>query len=224
MNYWSIPLSLSLLLAAAALAAADPLVKVRPIDAPSTRTLARALDGSAVVRGLVGELESSNVVVHILFSRDLPVGIAGTTRFVTSRGGHRYLRITLSALLRDHDRVPILAHELQHAAEIARSDAHDVPRLRAVIHAAGYRTRENYFETDAALLIEKNVREELRAWQALTARRATPARGVAPAGSAVPGKECRPGKECLQPEPVIELHHQHLRPGRAKATAEVPKR
>ena len=225
MKHSSIPLSLFLLLVVVSSAAADPLLMVRPVDAPAVQTLARALDASAIVRALVGEIELSNVVVHIQFARDLPAGLAGTTRFVTSRAGYRYVRITIAVTLREHDRLAILGHELQHAAEIARSDAHDVTRLRAVIDAAGFRTRANYFETDAALQIEKHVRQELRAWHPLTARSAIPA------GGAHPGKECRPGKECdpdrrgeLQPEPVIELHHQHLRSRRAKAATEVPKR
>lgn len=192
MKYSSIPLSLFLLfIFVASSAAADPLLMVRPIDAPAANTLARALERSALVRALVSELEASNVVVHILFSRDLPLGIAGTTRFVTSKGGYRYLRITIATVLRDYDRVPILGHELQHAAEIARSNAADPESIRKVLESDGYQTREQFFETRSALRVEKRVREELLA---------------------------------LEAEPVIELHHQHLRARSTKPTAEVPKR
>ena len=69
----------------------------RPLDPLAAETLAHAIERSAIARRLVTQLESSNVIVHIVSAPHLPDGLGGTTRFVTSRGGYRYLRITLSA-------------------------------------------------------------------------------------------------------------------------------
>ncbi len=163
-----------------AMVCADPLM-IRPVDAAAAATLARAIGGSALVRTLVHDIDASNVIVHVQFSRELPGGIAGTTKFVVSRGGYRYLRITLAIGLPEIDRAPILAHELQHAWEIAQSQADELDGVRKMLEVTGYETRENYFETNQAVKVERMVREELRDWK-LTARHS------AAASSAVPGK------------------------------------
>jgi hypothetical protein len=158
MRYWCV---LSVLLFPAGLFAGDSLTP-RPLDPLAAETLERALAGSALVRSLVSTLESSNVIVHIQSSRQLPSGIAGTTRFVVSRGGFRYVRITIAIALPPTERTAILGHELQHACELARSDAHDPAAVRDLFTQAGHRSGE-YFETAAAMRVEKMIRLELRA-------------------------------------------------------------
>ena len=137
------------------------LFSTRPVDPTALETLDLALEHSAVVRTLIETLERSNVVVHIQSSRDLPMGIAGTTRFVVSRGGYRYLRITIREQLPKETRVAVLAHELQHANEIAGSPADTVMALRQLFQQCGMRDG-NYYETRAAQRIEDLVRAELK--------------------------------------------------------------
>ena len=187
MRYWSI--AVLLWLSPSSAFAAVPLTP-RTLDPEAGVTLALALERSALVRALVTEIESSNVVVHIQFSWELPAGIGGTTRFVTSRGGYRYVRVVLSNRLRGNDRVAILGHELEHAAEIARSDANDRDGIRRLWKATGYQVADLFFETRSARQAERTIRQEL----------------------------------ALETQPVVELHHQHLRAAGAKAAAEVPKR
>lgn len=187
MRYWSIAL---VLLFSSSLTFADVPLTPRTLDPEAAATLALAIERSPLVRALVAEIESSNVVVHIQFSWELPGGIGGTTRFVTSRGGYRYVRISLSNRLHGHDRVAILGHELEHAAEIARSDANDRDGIRRFWEATGYRIADLFFETRSAQRAERTIRQEL----------------------------------VLETQPVVELHHQHLRTAGAKAAAEVPKR
>src|SRR5688500_17062354 len=91
-----------------AVAFADSLT-VRPLDQVADQTLSHAVERSAIARQLITKLESSNVIVHIVSAPSLPDGIGGTTRFVTSRGGYRYLRITLSSALPLRQRSAILA-------------------------------------------------------------------------------------------------------------------
>ncbi len=132
----------------------------RPLDPLAADTFARASEGSATVRTLVQRLESSNVIVHIETVPLLPSGIGGMTRFVTSRGGYRYLRITLGSELTLRVRSAILAHELQHACEVADSAADDVEGLRHLFETEGHRAGP-YFETMAAIRMERAVWAEL---------------------------------------------------------------
>ena len=133
MRYLSIVLSL---LFVPAIAVAQGKLTPRPLDPIAAETFAHAVAGSAVVRALVEQLEVSNVIVHIVTVPQMPAGIGGTTRFVTSRGGYRYLRITLGANMPLRFRSGILGHELKHACEVADSSATDVEE-----HARAVRER-----------------------------------------------------------------------------------
>lgn len=134
--------------------------KLRPLDPIAAETYANAVEGSAVVRALVERLEASNVIVHIESTRQLPLGIGGTTRFVTSRGGYRYLRVAIGVDLPLRLRSAILGHELQHACEVADSSADDARGMRELFENEGHRAGE-YFETSAAIQTENSVRMEL---------------------------------------------------------------
>src|SRR4029453_3227616 len=94
MRYLSIVV-FAVILVPSSVTAGEPLTP-RPLDPVAAEIFARARAQSAVVRSLVSTLESSNVIVHIVSARNLPMGVGGTTRFVTSRGGYRYLRITIA--------------------------------------------------------------------------------------------------------------------------------
>ena len=135
---------------------------VRPVDHSAAALLRQAMQKSAVVRTLVEGLAHTDLIVHVEMSRLLPGGIGGTTRFVASRGDHRYLRITLSAALPPDARIAMLGHELQHAQEIAGAKIADVEALRRLLAIEGYATGHNLYETDAARRVEYAVREELK--------------------------------------------------------------
>ena len=154
------------------------LFSTRPLDPIAAETLDYAITRSPLVRTLVDTLEHSNVIVHIQSARNLPSGTGGTTRFVVSRGGYRYLRITLAADLPQASRAAILAHELQHACEMAQSKADDVAGVTQLFASRG-RWDGNNFETGAAIEIERRVRAELRTWnsrQAVSSRQAVTSR------------------------------------------------
>lgn len=150
------------------LAVANEHHSIRPVGADASAAIEQALERSATVRYLASQLDTSNVIVHVETSRALPIGISGMTRFVVSRGGFRYLRITIAADLPDRARIAILAHELQHACEVAESSADDVEGLRGVFEHRGHRMGK-YFETDAAIDTERSVRLELQASKTLQA-------------------------------------------------------
>jgi hypothetical protein len=145
-----------------AVAGAGERLTPRPLDPIAAETFARAVSRSAMVRSLVATLEQSNVVVHIVSSLPMPTGIGGTTRFVAARGGHRYVRITIGADLPNAARIATLGHELQHACEIAASQADDVEGLRQMFTREGSR-EGNFFETSMAIEVERRVRLEITA-------------------------------------------------------------
>jgi hypothetical protein len=170
-------LALSLFLLPSAVAAGTSTTP-RPVDPIAAEGFAQALERSEIVRSLVATLDASNVIVHIESSAAMPFGIGGMTRFVASRGGYRYVRITIYSQLWGRDRIATLAHELQHACEVANSSAADFASVRQLFERAGHRTGP-YYETDKAANTGRSVLAELR-----EARR----EASAPAGGAHPGK------------------------------------
>jgi hypothetical protein len=156
----------------------------RALDPLAAETLSHAIERSVIVRTLISQLESSNAIVHIVTAAAMPDGIGGTTRFVTSRAGYRFLRITLGAGLPLTQRSAILAHELQHAWEVARSPATDVEAIKRLFENEGHRAGE-YYETRAAIEVERSVRMELLSGRALRLR----------------------SGQALQTEPVVKFDH-----------------
>jgi hypothetical protein len=182
-----VTLALSLFLLPSAVAAATSTTP-RPLDPIAAEAFAQALDRSAIVRSLVATLEASNVIVHIESSAAMPVGIGGMTRFVASRGGYRYVRITIHAQLWGRDRIATLAHELQHACEVANSSAADYAGVRQLFERAGHRTGP-YYETDEAANTGRSVLAELREPRHVAA---LPADGAHPGRYQAPRQEPRP--------------------------------
>ena len=142
----------------------DETSRLRPLDPLAAETIARAIERSTIVRALADRLESSNVIVHVEMSRALPLGIGGTMRFVASRGGHRFVRVSLSMTMPRDARTWILGHELQHACELADSTASDIAGVRKLYEAVGHRGHglAEVYETRAAIDVERRVRAEVR--------------------------------------------------------------
>ena len=124
---------------------AQELLRVRALDGPAEAALDRGRSQSSLFRELVARLEASDLIVHVMTTVSLPMQAAGTTRLSSSVRGHRYVRITISAQLSRVEQTAILAHELQHACEIAGSPARDTDAIRALYQSIGQRV-ESWFE------------------------------------------------------------------------------
>jgi hypothetical protein len=157
-------LVVSMMMAVAVEAAAEPEPHVRALDMISSAALARGLEESERFRRLLDELEASDVIVHIVASPSLPTGMMGTMRFVAQIGGARYVRIDLASLAVPDGRVATLAHELQHACEIARSEAGSHAAVRDLYRSIGHKVpgARDSFETDDARRTGTDVWSELR--------------------------------------------------------------
>ena len=135
--------------------------RLRAAAPASGRVLERALRESAIVRALAEEIRSSDLIVYVEIG---PVDsrARATTEFVSATAHARFIRVTLPALTPPGDLIPLLAHELQHAVEIAREPAvRDSASLRAHYVRIGIDPAAAHgFETVQARLVERDVRRE----------------------------------------------------------------
>ena len=151
----------------AGVSAADPDTRlarrVRPLDMWADETFDRGLSRSAVIRRLVEALEQSDLIVHVQSVPTLPLGTAGQMRFAGDRGGSRYVRIQLHRVLAPDERAAILAHELQHALELAQSPARTDDAVRELYERIGQHAgSRTVFDTAAARVAGTRAWFELR--------------------------------------------------------------
>jgi hypothetical protein len=135
--------------------------RLRPAT-PAVRAMVDdAIARSATVRALAREIASSDLIVYVELGRTTPPAVA-TTRLVTASERTRYVRVTIDALTTPDDLIPRLAHELQHAVEIARHpDVRDATGMKALYARIGLDAREQVsFETGAAQAAERRARAE----------------------------------------------------------------
>lgn len=161
------------LIVASSLPARQIANRVRANDAASASLLGDALNRSLTVRGLAGKIQRSDVLVMLALSNDRTV--RGLTQFSTAQDGVRILVTRITTFLIQDERIAVLAHELQHACEIAAApEVTSDAAVRQLFDRIGDRTSwvGDRYETAAAVDVERQVREELRV--KLASRFATP--------------------------------------------------
>jgi hypothetical protein len=142
---------------------AQPIARVRPLDEIAQAALHRGLSGSSLFQHLVAQLEASDLIVHVITAAGLQASAAGTTRLSSAGLQHRYVRVTIATELTPEEQTAILGHELQHACEIARSEARDTSAIRTLFQAIGRRVESSHeaYETTAAIAAGSRVWTEL---------------------------------------------------------------
>ena len=138
---------------------------IRVADPQLQALIDDATETSATVRGLLTRIAASDVVVFVACENDLSVRASGRLNFMTAAGGVRYVVIRLKPARRNAA-IAMLAHELQHAAEIAAAPSIvDDASLTREYERIGYRSRSGHgglaFETQAAADTGRRVMEEL---------------------------------------------------------------
>ena len=138
--------------------------RLRASDAQMRMLIDEAIAKSATVRALVEHLAASDVIVYVACEFDPGVRAAGRLNFMTAAGGVRYVVIRLK-LTRRHAAIAMLAHELQHAAEIARTpsivDGDSLMREYSRMGYRSYGSDGSAFETQAAVDVGRRVADEL---------------------------------------------------------------
>jgi hypothetical protein len=141
---------------------------VRTTDKALRAAFDDGLAHSETFRNLVNRLQASDVVVFLVYDRKPSGEMASHISFVSAAGGRRYLTIGMLVRLPRVRQVAILAHELQHAVEIADApgvvDAASMAVYYGGLKYAGIvdASRQHRFESRAAVDIEVRVTREMR--------------------------------------------------------------
>ena len=156
-----IPLVLLVAAATAASLTSPSLHNVRGASPRETALVRELVARSATARALTAQIGSEAVIVYVEIRASMPRG-HGATRLAATTPYARFIRITLAPGAHPDDLAALLAHELQHALEIARADVKSSDDLRRLYRAIGDdRAASLAFETAAAQEVGARVRQEL---------------------------------------------------------------
>jgi hypothetical protein len=115
---------------------------------------------SPIVNRLIAELQQSDTIVYVELTGSPEIPRA-RTMLAAASANVRFLRISINVLVPPIDRVPLLAHELQHATEIAAAcEARDEDGIRQLYRRIGVGGGADRYETLAATEVERRVRAE----------------------------------------------------------------
>jgi len=166
----SLPIAGAAVLLVAALASAETPAGAAPHVRAESRE-ARALvdeltDRSATVRGLIERLEGSNVIVYVRQRTLDDPGLDGRTGLLGASPTRRFLVVELACGRPYLTQLVTLAHELQHAVEIAEAPAVFDARTMAAHYerigectsrSAGRRTFETRSAGDTAMQVRREL-------------------------------------------------------------------
>ena len=146
----------------------EPFPHIRPTDGRLRTLLNDAAQSSATVRALIERISVSDVVVYLACERDPAVRSPARLNFVAAAGGVRYVLVRMKLRQPRYAGIALLAHELQHAAEIAdRKTIVDEESLGREYERMGgrrgYSGRSITFDTKSAVDIGDRVLDELSA-------------------------------------------------------------
>jgi hypothetical protein len=158
-------------LAAASLAVGQPAPRwpwthTRWANPAARALLDDAVRRSSLVRGLLQDLEHTDLVVHVGVKG--PDGGASQDpqahlSFAAAVGRTRYLQIIVCVgRLGPWDPIPLLGHELQHAIEVAGApEILDAKSFERFYQRIGWQSGSRSFETDLARSTGRRIQEEL---------------------------------------------------------------
>jgi hypothetical protein len=139
---------------------------VRTTDAQMAQLIAQGQAHSASFRALVDALNRSDVIVYVE-PRIVRVKLGGyLIHRVFEREGYRYLRVVVSTPASENKLIEVVAHELQHALEVATAPAVRRPDdIASLFQRIGFRDAgcpRRCYETLDAIHMGRRVREEFR--------------------------------------------------------------
>ena len=146
--------------------------QVRTTDRRLSDAVDLGLRDSPTFRERVNRINASDVVVYVTADSEtmLPPGLDARLTFLSSTGGFRYVVVRVNTNLSAPRLVSLLGHELQHAREIADSDAIVDPDSMAREYAdrLGYHSRttthdQQTYDSKAAIRAGEQVLREVLA-------------------------------------------------------------
>jgi hypothetical protein len=140
--------------------ASDSLSHLRAMSPVVRALIDEATVSSSIVNCLISQLQRSDTIVYVELTGSPEIPRA-RTMLAAANGDVRFLRISINVLIPPMDRVPLLAHELQHATEIAGAvEARDNAGIRRLYRRIGLTGAMERYETAAAGEVERRVRAE----------------------------------------------------------------
>lgn len=139
-----------------------PIERVRVADARLSSAFDDGLLRSSTLKGLVETLQRSDVIVHISPAPAAQTAFGGDLHVVAAGAGVRYVRVRIRRDLPRSRIVAMIAHELQHAVEVAAAPrVVDEATLDDLYHEIGYRVGTHQHETAGAIRAAHQVLREL---------------------------------------------------------------
>jgi DNA-binding PadR family transcriptional regulator len=178
-NRYALPLPPAAIMLAATLLLQPSETHVRASETWIRDLIDVGISQSDTFRRLVRLLDASDVIVYIGPQTTRPALGGFLSHSVTTAGGYRYLRLSFTAHGTADRLMPVIAHELQHALEVAQApearDAESVEKLfdRSAMPFGCSST--TCYETRASKDVEDAVRNELK----ITARQSKSQRYLA---------------------------------------------
>jgi len=142
---------------------------IRTTDDRLRRLLDVGMRSSPTFRALVHRLLESDVVVYLWCNSTKAAAVDGRLTFLSAAGGLRYVVVQLARLQPRERQIAIIAHELQHAVEIANApDVIDAESLGREYRRIGYISSfalsiKQTFDTSAAVEAGETVLREMTA-------------------------------------------------------------
>jgi hypothetical protein len=138
--------------------------RIRSMDSAAARVLMEGRAACATIASLAATLEQSDVIV-LLSVTMIQDGLAGDMRFLAATATDRILQIRLDNRRPRIEQMGWLAHELQHAVEVASAPDVRCGRDLALLMARIGRSRDggHLFETSGAVERGRQAQGELAA-------------------------------------------------------------
>lgn len=135
-------------------AAAGPLpptlTRVRAADSRVASLMETGYAKSPTFRSLVDDLQKSDLIVYVSEVPYLPEPDAGAMQLAGCAGVHRYVRISVKRVRDPKLLIAAIAHELQHARELAENPQVVSEESLETLYRAIGRPSCNGYETEAA--------------------------------------------------------------------------
>jgi len=154
---------LTVMLLAAATVQGPPEQHVRTTEPRIAALIESGASLSPTFRRLVAALDASDVIVYVEPKQTRSRLGGYLAHHVVASGGYRYLRIAIEAGGPERRAIPLLAHELQHALEVALvPEARDAERIERLFIGQNAGCGSTCYETLAALEVQRMVALELK--------------------------------------------------------------
>jgi hypothetical protein len=138
--------------------------RLRPHDSRVATLLRVGLHRSPTLRALVDRIEESRVIVYLEMQSTIRRHFSGCLTWVTAAEAFRYVRASINPDLNPDQQIAAIAHELQHALEIAEHPQVDSEAAMVALYQQigdQRRAGSTHWDTAEARAVGKMVRREL---------------------------------------------------------------